>query len=227
MAKTEEKLTPAMKQFHHFKQKYPDAVLFFRMGDFYETFFEDAVIASQLLGLTLTSRNNGSASRIPLAGLPYHALDSYLARLIRAGKKVAICEQMEPPQKGKKVVRREVVQVVSPGTVLSDDLLEQKKNNYLVNILWKGKNYKEGMVVDIPSHVILKPGDSIITSGNSLIFPEGILVGTVNEYLQSINKDLSEATMIFSTEFNSLQHVYIIENQMKKEIDSLVSTQEK
>lgn len=131
-------LTPAMEQYMRFKEEHPDAILLFRMGDFYETFFEDAVIASQLLGLTLTSRNNGSASRIPLAGLPYHALDSYLARLIRAGKKVAICEQMEPPQKGKKVVRREVVQVVSPGTVLSDDLLEQKQNNYLVGVFVDG-----------------------------------------------------------------------------------------
>lgn len=131
-------LTPAMEQYMRFKEQHPDAILLFRMGDFYETFFEDAVIASQLLGLTLTSRNNGSASRIPLAGLPYHALDSYLARLIRAGKKVAICEQMEPPQKGKKVVRREVVQVVSPGTVLSDDLLDQKQNNYLVGVFVDG-----------------------------------------------------------------------------------------
>ena len=131
-------LTPAMEQYMRFKEQHPDALLLFRMGDFYETFYEDAVIASQLLGLTLTSRNNGSASRIPLAGLPYHALDSYLARLIRAGKKVAICEQMEPPQKGKKVVRREVVQVVSPGTVLSDDLLEQKQNNYLVGVFVNG-----------------------------------------------------------------------------------------
>jgi DNA mismatch repair protein MutS len=131
-------LTPAMAQYMRFKEQHPDAILLFRMGDFYETFFEDAVIASQLLGLTLTSRNNGSASRTPLAGLPYHALDSYLARLIRAGKKVAICEQMEPPQKGKKVVRREVVQVVSPGTVLSDDLLDQKQNNYLVGIFAEG-----------------------------------------------------------------------------------------
>jgi DNA mismatch repair protein MutS len=132
-------LTPAMEQYMRFKEQHPDAILMFRMGDFYETFFEDAVIVSQLLGLTLTSRNNGSASRIPLAGLPHHALDSYLARLIRAGKKVAICEQMEPPQKGKKVVRREVVQVVSPGTVLSDDLLEQKQNNYLVGVFVDGE----------------------------------------------------------------------------------------
>jgi DNA mismatch repair protein MutS len=131
-------LTPAMEQYMRFKEQHPDAILLFRMGDFYEMFFEDAVIASRLLGLTLTSRNSGSATRTPLAGLPYHALDTYLARLIRAGKKVAICEQMEPPQKGKKVVRREVVQVVSPGTVLSDDLLDQKQNNYLMGVFVDG-----------------------------------------------------------------------------------------
>ncbi|MCZ6632310.1 MAG: DNA mismatch repair protein MutS, partial [bacterium] len=127
-------LTPMMKQYMRFKEEYKDALLLFRMGDFYETFYDDAKEASRILGLTLTSRNNGGSDNIPLAGLPYHALDTYLARLIKAGKKVAICEQMEPPQKGKKVVRREVVQVVSPGTALSDDLLDQKRNNYLVGI---------------------------------------------------------------------------------------------
>ena len=133
------KLTPAMAQYKRFKEQHPDAILLFRMGDFYETFYDDAIVASQLLGLTLTARNNGrGGSNIPLAGVPHHALDTYLARLIRAGKKVAICEQMEPPQKGKKVVRREVVQVVSPGTVLSDELLDQKRNNYLVGIFVAG-----------------------------------------------------------------------------------------
>ena len=134
-----QKLTPAMAQYMRFKEQHPDAILLFRMGDFYETFYDDAVVASQLLGLTLTARNNGrGGSNIPLAGVPHHALDAYLARLIRAGKKVAICEQMEPPQKGKKVVHREVVQVVSPGTVMSDELLDQKRNNYLVGIFVAG-----------------------------------------------------------------------------------------
>ncbi len=123
--------TPAMEQFLRFKADYPDAILLFRMGDFYETFYEDAVEASGLLGLTLTARNNGRSERIPMAGVPHHALDVYLARLIKAGKKVAICEQMEPPQPGKKIVRREVVQVVSPGTALSENLLDQGRNNYL------------------------------------------------------------------------------------------------
>ncbi len=127
-------ITPMMEQYMRFKEEHADAILLFRMGDFYETFYEDAKEASQLLGLTLTARNNGRAEDIPLAGIPYHALDTYLARLIKAGRKVAICEQMEPPQKGKQIVRREVVQVVSPGTVLTDNLLDQKRNNYLVGL---------------------------------------------------------------------------------------------
>ena len=98
-----------------------------------------------------------------------------------------------------------------------------KKNNHLVNVLWDGNNYKEGLVVDIPSHIKLHKGDSIVSSGNSLIFPEGILIGRVIEYMQSKNKDLSEAVIEFSTDFNSLQNVYIIENLTKTEADTLVS----
>jgi len=129
-----------MEQFLGFKKKHPEAMLLFRMGDFYETFYDDAKEASRVLGLTLTSRNNGRADRIPMAGLPYHALDTYLARLIRAGKKVAICEQMEPPQKGR-VVRRDVVQVVSPGTAITDNLLEGSRNNYLAGVVMSVDSY--------------------------------------------------------------------------------------
>ena len=131
-------MTPMMEQYMRFKEEHADAILLFRMGDFYETFYEDAVETSRLLGLTLTTRNNGRAEDIPLAGVPHHALDTYLARLIKAGKKVAICEQMEPPQKGKQIVRREVVQVVSPGTALTDNLLDQKRNNYLAGVYVEG-----------------------------------------------------------------------------------------
>ena len=137
--------TPMMQQYQAFKQAHPDALLLFRMGDFYETFFEDARDASRLLGLTLTKRNNGKAEDVPLAGLPHHVLDTYLARLVKAGRKVAICEQMEPPTKGKKVVRREVVQVVSPGTVLAEDLLDHRQNNHLVSLLLEGE--KLGLAV--------------------------------------------------------------------------------
>ena len=98
-----------------------------------------------------------------------------------------------------------------------------KKNNHLVNVLWDGHNYEEGLVVDIPSHIELYPGDSIVTSGNSLIFPEGIMIGTIREYMQSANQDLSEAIIKFSADFNKLQFVYILENHMKPEADTLIS----
>ena len=134
MAKADEKLTPAMKQFHHFKQKYPDAVLFFRMGDFYETFHEDARTVSRVLGLVLTSRGKSGGNPIPLAGLPYHAVDGYLKKMLQAGYKVAVCEQVEDPKKAKGVVKRDVVRVVTPGTLTDDMLLDAKEDNYLCAI---------------------------------------------------------------------------------------------
>ncbi len=131
MAKADEKLTPAMKQFHHFKAKYPDAVLFFRMGDFYETFHEDAHTVSRVLGLVLTSRGKSGGNPIPLAGLPYHAVDGYLKKMIQAGYKVAVCEQVEDPKKAKGVVKRDVVRVVTPGTLTDDMLLDAREDNFL------------------------------------------------------------------------------------------------
>lgn len=129
------KLTPAMEQYAHFKRQHPDAILFFRMGDFYEMFFDDAKEAARLLGLTLTARNHGKAAGdVPLAGVPHHAMEGYLAKLIQLGRKVAICEQIEDPKKAKGVVKRDVVQVVSPGTALSDALLDQQRNNFLVGL---------------------------------------------------------------------------------------------
>ncbi|MBI4530892.1 MAG: DNA mismatch repair protein MutS [Candidatus Latescibacteria bacterium] len=121
-----------IEQYWKLKEQYPNTLLFFRMGDFYEMFFEDAKIASQLLGLTLTSRNHGKTQDVPLAGIPWHALESYLPKLIRAGKRVAICEQMEDAKKAKKLLKRDVVEVVTPGTALSESLLDQKRNNYLL-----------------------------------------------------------------------------------------------
>jgi len=127
-------LTPAMQQFAYFKQRYPDAILFFRMGDFYETFYEDAKICSKVLGLTLTSRNKDDPNPIPLAGVPYHAVDGYLRRMLQAGYKVAICEQVEDPRTAKGVVKRDVVRVVTPGTITEDALLDTGKDNYLAAV---------------------------------------------------------------------------------------------
>ncbi len=131
--------TPLMRQYHEIKKQYQDAVLFFRMGDFYEMFYEDAKIASEVLGLALTSRAHGKAASVPLAGFPHHALDTYLAKMVKAGYRVAICEQVEDPKKAKIVVKRAVTEVVTPGTALTDELLESRKNNYLCALAFEGK----------------------------------------------------------------------------------------
>jgi len=129
----ERKLTPAMQQYHRFKQKHPDAILFFRMGDFYETFYEDARICSQVLGLALTSRSKGEGA-IPLAGVPYHAVDNYLKKMLQAGYKVAVCEQVEDPKQAKGVVKRDVVRIVTPGTLTDEMLLEDREDNFLAAV---------------------------------------------------------------------------------------------
>jgi DNA mismatch repair protein MutS len=127
--------TPLRRQYLEIKRRYPHAILFFRLGDFYETFDEDAETAARELEITLTSRPVTKNQRVPLAGIPHHALDSYLAKLIAKGYKVAICEQMEPPTKGQKLVERQVVRVVTPGTLVEENLLESGANNYLAAYL--------------------------------------------------------------------------------------------
>ncbi len=124
--------TPLMQQWREVKARHRDALVFFRVGDFYELFFGDAEVGSRLLGLTLTSRNNGAAARVPLAGIPVKALDEYLARLVKMGRRVAICEQVEDPALAKGIVKREVVETITPGTVLQEELLQAKRNNHLV-----------------------------------------------------------------------------------------------
>ena len=136
MAKKEGKeLTPMMKQFFDFKAKYPEALLLFRCGDFYETYCEDAIIASRILGITLTHRNNGAGAKgDEMAGFPHHALDTYLPKLIRAGKRVAICDQLEDPKLTKKLVKRGITELVTPGVAMSDTVLNYKENNFLASV---------------------------------------------------------------------------------------------
>ncbi len=148
MAATNEKLSPAMKQFSKFKQKYPDCILFFRMGDFYETFYEDAKTCSRVCGLTLTSRSKGS-NPIPLAGVPYHAVDGYLKKMLQAGYRVAVCEQVEDPKNAKGVVKRDVVRIVTPGTITDDILLDAKEDNFLCAISLGAKHQAAVSWVDI------------------------------------------------------------------------------
>jgi DNA mismatch repair protein MutS len=126
--------TPLMKQYYHVKSKHPDAILLFRVGDFYETFGADAIKASEILGITLTRRANGSASFVELAGFPYHALDTYLPRLVRAGQRVAICEQLEDPKLAKKIVKRGITELITPGVSLNENVLNHKENNFLAAV---------------------------------------------------------------------------------------------
>ncbi len=126
--------TPLMKQYIQLKAKHPDAILLFRVGDFYETFSTDAIDAAEILGITLTRRANGAAQYIELAGFPHHALDTYLPKLVRAGRRVAICEQLEDPKMTKKLVKRGITELVTPGVSLNDNLLENKENNFLAAI---------------------------------------------------------------------------------------------
>ncbi|TET40565.1 MAG: DNA mismatch repair protein MutS, partial [Dehalococcoidia bacterium] len=131
-------MTPLRQQYLRIKQKYPEAIVFFRLGDFYETFDQDAKVASKELEIVLTSREMGKGKRVPMAGIPFHALDNYLAKLINKGYKVAICEQLSEP-KAKGLVERDVIRVVTPGTVVEPELLEGKANNYLAAIVAEGE----------------------------------------------------------------------------------------
>ena len=127
-------MTPMMEQYFEIKNQYKDYLLFYRLGDFYEMFFDDAIVASRALGLTLTGRDCGEAERAPMCGVPFHSVDTYIGELIKQGFKIAICEQMEDPAQAKGIVRRDVIRVITPGTLIESDLLPDKKNNYLCSL---------------------------------------------------------------------------------------------
>ena len=139
------KLTPMLKQFSNIKQKHPDKIILFRMGDFYETFFEDAEKAAKILGITLTARNKKDDNPIPLAGFPYHSLKTYLDKLIRSGEKVVICEQMEDPKKAVGLVKRDIVEIITPGAIIDENLIDIKEHNYLTAIYIPDKNPRIGL----------------------------------------------------------------------------------
>ena len=184
----QDKLTPAMKQYDTFKKKYPDCIMFFRMGDFYETFYKDAQICSQVCGLTLTSRSKGD-NPIPLAGMPFHAVDGYLKKMIKAGYKVAVCEQIENPKFAQGVVKRDVIRIITPGTLTDDMLLEEKQNNFLcavglnskaAAISWVdistghffARTIPENMVVD--EILRISPAECILPDARGELFSEEI-----------------------------------------------------
>jgi DNA mismatch repair protein MutS len=129
-----------MEQYFQIKQNYPDTLLFFRLGDFYEMFFDDAKTASKELELVLTGRDCGQEERAPMCGVPFHSADSYIAKLVSRGYKVAICEQVEDPATAKGIVKRDVVRIVTPGTVIESNMLDESKNNYLASVFLTDKN---------------------------------------------------------------------------------------
>ena len=180
--------TPLMKQYYAIKAKYPDALLLFRVGDFYETFGEDAIRASSVLGIVLTRRANGSGTYIELAGFPHHSLDTYLPKLVRAGMRVAICDQLEDPKLTKKIVKRGVTELISPGVSYNDKILDHKKNNFLASIYTDGKIYGVAFID--------------ISTGEFLV-AEGTL-----SYIEKLLQNFNPCEIIFSKskkkEFNEL-----------------------
>ena len=167
-------LTPMMQQYLETKKEYKDCILFYRLGDFYEMFFDDAVTASRELELTLTGKDCGQEERAPMCGVPYHAVESYLNRLISKGYKVAICEQVEDPKTAKGIVKREVIRVVTPGTNLNMQALDESKNNYLMSIVYLGDELGVS-VVDFST------GDYFVTEVSS----GNILIDEINKFVPS------------------------------------------
>ena len=218
--------TPLMKQYGEIKNQYQDSILFFRLGDFYEMFYEDAKIASKELGLTLTKRNK--KMDVPLAGIPYHSASSYIAKLVSKGYKVAICEQVEDPKEVKGIVKREVIRVITPGTVIDTEYLDEKNNNYLMGIIIKDKS------IGI-SYVDITTGEfktSKIIGGNLIyklmgeinkIFPKEIVI---DEKSYGIIKNELESSRIFENlNITKVQNIknpekYLLEYFDIKSLDS-------
>lgn len=174
--------TPLMVQYYKIKKENPDTILLFRVGDFFETFEDDAKLASKVLGITLTKRSNGAAGDTPLAGFPHHALDNYLPKLVRAGYRVAVCEQVEDPKKAKGIVKREVIEVVTPGVVFSDKILDHKKNNYLMAMYFSGELCGLSFCdVSTGEFYLFETNSNDIKSAVELVNPSEILVQKKNK----------------------------------------------
>ena len=196
----EKKVTPLMRQYYKIKDKYPDALLLFRVGDFYETFHDDAVKASSILGIILTKRGAGSNSETKLAGFPYHSLNTYLHKLVKAGERVAICEQLEDPKKTKSIVKRGVTELITPGVALNDGILEQKSNNFLASV-FNIKNHYGISFLDIST------GELLIAEGN-LEYVKNLLSSYDAKEILVCKKNKST----FSKEFGNYSSVFYFED---------------
>ena len=191
--------TPLMKQYNSIKSKHPDALLLFRVGDFYETFGKDAITASNILGITLTARNNGS-SKIELAGFPHHSIGTYLPKLVKAGQRVAVCDQLEQPTKGKKIVKRGVTELVTPGIALTDQLLDSKGNNFLSAVSFK--NEKAGV-----AFLDISTGEFYVGQGDVNYISKLVNDFSPSEILYSRNKD-----SLFQDNFKSKAYTFRLDD---------------
>jgi DNA mismatch repair protein MutS len=197
--------TPMIRQYLQVKADYQDAFLFFRLGDFYEMFFEDAISASQELEITLTSRDGGGEERIPMCGVPYHSAPNYIERLIDKGYKVAICEQTEDPKQAKGVVRREVVQLITPGTVMDGKGLNDKENNYIASVTpfddhTYGLAYSDLTTGESKVTLVTEGMQALINELSTVEAKEVILPGNINEDIQRMINERNELTLSFETE---------------------------
>jgi len=192
--------TPAMKQYQNIKGDYPDSILFFRIGDFYEMFFDDAITASKALNITLTSRDKNKENPVPMCGVPHHAVDIYIGRLIRKGFKVAVCEQMEDPKTVKGVVKREVIRVITPGTVLNPHLLGEKENNFFISLYPNQRGYGLA-VIDISTGNLRNSHEDLLKrikneflklEPKEILVPKSFLNNSDSK-LQTLNSELSAA----------------------------------
>ena len=193
--------TPLMKQYNSIKAKHPDALLLFRVGDFYETFGEDAVKASKVLGIVLTKRANGAASEMELAGFPHHSLDTYLPKLVRAGLRVAICDQLEDPKMTKTIVKRGVTEMITPGTAFSDKILDHKSNNFLAAVYSRDQNLVGLSLLDAST------GEFFVAEGNS---------DYIDKLLQSFNPSevliTKPSLASFKEKYGSKFYTYTLED---------------
>ncbi len=223
------KLSPMMQQYQEIKKQHKEHILFFRLGDFYEMFFDDALLASKELELTLTGRDCGQEERAPMCGVPYHSSEAYIQRLIEKGYKVAICEQTEAPQKGKSIVNREVVRVVTPGTIMETSMLKEDKNNYIASVYISNENTvlcfcdittlsmqttyldKENLENKLKSELYkFSPSEIII---NSELLNLKWLTGYIKETLKC------SVELIHENEYNDFTAKELVKNQFNKEFD--------
>jgi DNA mismatch repair protein MutS len=206
MAKAKDSVSPLMQQHNAIKAKYPDAVLLFRVGDFYETFGQDAVIASQVLGITLTKRNNGQANSQELAGFPHHSMDTYLHKLVKAGYRVAVCDQLEDPKLAKGIVKRGVTELVTPGTATNDKLLDNNFNNFLASVYIHDENHGIAFV-DIST------GEFFCTEGNT-------------EYIDKLLQSFRPSEVIFQKHKNKFFKEHFVNKYYTYQLDEWIYSEQ-